>query len=66
MKSLLKVAMGLLILSGAGMAIAEEGIVQTNKPVIQGDVNASADVNTNTKMTTGSARCERDRFSRGQ
>jgi hypothetical protein len=53
MKSLLKVAMGLLILSGAGLAVTTNAIAETSKPVVQADVNASADVNTDTKMTTG-------------
>jgi hypothetical protein len=54
MKSLLKVAMGLLILSGAGMAMAEESIVQT-KPLVKTEVNADANVSANAKMSNGKA-----------
>jgi hypothetical protein len=50
MKSLLKVAMGLLILSGAGVAMADEAIV-TNKPLVKTEVNEDANVSANTKMS---------------
>jgi hypothetical protein len=51
MKSLFKAAMGLLILSGAGMVMADEGMVQTNKPIVNTEVSGSADVNADTKTT---------------
>jgi hypothetical protein len=53
MKSLLKVAMGLLILSGAGMAMADDAMVQTNKPMVKTDVDTDTNVSANTKMSNG-------------
>ncbi len=43
MKNLLNLTMGLLILSGTGLAMADDAIVQT-KPVIKADVNADTNV----------------------
>ena len=46
MKNLLKMTIGLLILSGAGLAIADDALVQT-KPVVKADLNTSANVGAN-------------------
>jgi hypothetical protein len=46
MKNLLKITIGLLILSGAGLAIADDALVQT-KPVVKADLNTSANVGAN-------------------
>gem|GEM_PF-2336739 len=52
MKNLLKIAMSLLILSGAGLVMADDAIIQT-KPLLKADVNADTHVSANT--STGMA-----------
>ncbi len=52
MKKLLIGAAGLFILTGTGMAIAEEGLVQTNKPLVKTQVQADDQADVNTKMTS--------------
>jgi chromosome segregation ATPase len=50
MKNLLKMMMSLLILSGAGFAMADEAVVQTGKPLAN-TVNTTTDVNAGTKVS---------------
>jgi hypothetical protein len=54
MKHLFKLTIGVLILAGAGLAVADEGIV-TSKPLVNTQVNADANAESSTKMTGGSA-----------
>jgi hypothetical protein len=51
MKNLLMTAVSLFILSGTGLAMADEAIVQT-KPLVA-DVNTDANVSANTNMASG-------------
>ncbi|HXL72983.1 MAG TPA: hypothetical protein VN963_05090 [bacterium] len=60
MKKLLKMMAGLLILSGAGFAMADEAVVQTGKPLANTvntttDVNAGANVGADTNAAAGKA-----------
>jgi hypothetical protein len=54
MKKLLKMMMSLLILSGAGFAMADEAVVQTGKPLAN-TVNTTTDVNANVSTDTSAA-----------
>jgi hypothetical protein len=50
MKNLFKITMSLLILSGAGLAMGDEALVQT-KPLVKADVNTDANVSANTNAS---------------
>ncbi len=52
MKNLFKLTLGVLIFTGPGLVMAEEAFVN-NKPLVKTQVNADANVESNTKMTSG-------------